>query len=302
MMNKYIVSIILVTLFIIVIVFGKDYHNLNTIVSPVGVFIDEIISNDVVLNDAQNVFSDSFEIEVDIHEAGKSHESESSNWWLSSGGIMEVKNGVAKTIHDNLNNENKWRGLYYKNNPRDTDNGFHPQNIFRLVTKGEWKNLTQQVIFSISTDNLSESSYRNDSNGILFFNRYKDSNNLYYAGIRVDGFAVIKKKIEGTYFTLAYNQIYPGKYDREKNPNLLPHGQWIGLKSEVTDNGDDSVNIKLYIDRERNGNWELIAEAVDEGRKYGGYPFFDTGHGGIRTDFMDVEFDDYSIREVNVAE
>ncbi|MFZ1626414.1 MAG: hypothetical protein WAT81_01250 [Candidatus Moraniibacteriota bacterium] len=239
-----------------------------------------------------------FSIDAVVEETSKNNIDSNKKIWLNSGAYFISTGGIAKTVQNKLPENDPWRLLYAKNNPRDTDFGFYPQNIFRLVTIGLWDNLKQEGYFRIVKDNKSNSEYRNDSNGLLFFNRYQDGDNLYYTGIRVDGFAVIKKKIKGKYFTLAYNQIYPGKYDREKNPNLLPHGEWIGLRSEVKDIDDNSVSVKLFIDRERNGNWELVAEAIDEGKKYGKKPFFEAGHGGIRTDFMDVEFDDYRIEEL----
>lgn len=257
---------------------------------------DEFFSGEVLSDDESKDYS--FDKNYIIEEKGRRDiQLGHDMFWLSSGAYFISENGIARTHQGELEEENKWRKIYDKNNPRDTDRGLHPQNIFRLVTLGSWTNLYQQGYFRIVKDNKSDSEYRNDSNGLLFFNRYQDGDNLYYTGIRVDGFAVIKKKIKGKYFTLAYNKIYPGKYDREKNPNLLPHNQWIGLRSEVKNNGDESVNVKLYLDRERDGNWELVAEAVDEPNKFGENPFFNAGYGGIRTDFMDVEFDDYRLNE-----
>jgi hypothetical protein len=127
--------------------------------------------------------------------------------------------------------------------------------------------------------------------------RYVDGYNLYYAGLRVDGYAVIKKKIGGRYFTLAYKPVFTesGKYDRDKNPNLLPLGTSIGLKAEARNIGDSSVSLKLYADIGRKGNWTLVAEAIDDGRSYGGSAHTGAAYAGIRTDFMDVEFDDYLI-------
>lgn len=248
--------------------------------------------------DSNHLFLDSFEGNSRLVETGKPELSSSKKWWINSGAYLIFKNDIASTLQGKLPEDDTWRLLYKKNNSRDTDDGFYPQNIFRLVTQDNWRNFKQDTYFRIAKDNKSNSEYRNASNGVLHFNRYKDGDNLYYTGIRVDGYAVIKKKISGKYYTLAYNQIYPGKYDRENNPNLLPHGQWIGLRSEVMNNKTGSVDIKLYIDRGRNGNWELVAEATDDGKKYGGSPFLEAGHAGIRTDFMDVEFDDYRIEEV----
>jgi len=49
------------------------------------------------------------------------------------------------------------------------------------------------------------------------------------------------------------------------------------------------------VDADGTGNWKLAAESVDDGM---GGPILESGHGGIRTDFMDVEFRDYDIREI----
>lgn len=248
--------------------------------------------------DQQRILSDSFSVNGVLDEAGKMEISINHNWWLNSGAYFISEEGIAKTVQGELKEENEWRKLYAKNNPRDTDNGFHPQNIFRLVTRDSWMDFRQEAYFRIAKDNKSASEYRNDSNGLLFFNRYQDGDNLYYTGIRVDGYAVIKKKTKGKYFTMAYSQVFSGKYDRETSFNLLPHGSWIGLRSEVVNENDESVSIKLFIDKAKNGNWELIAEAKDDGKRYGGKAILNEGYAGIRTDFMDVEFDDYKIEEL----
>lgn len=269
-----------------------ETKNLET-QSPI---VEETSFHEVPANEGK--FSDIFNLDKEISESGEIKTSKDEEWWLNSGGYFYAENGVGRTVQGELPENDFWRSLYAKNNPRDTDNGFHPQNIFRLVTRSTWTNFQQESYFRIVADNLSTSSYRNASNGILLFNRYQDGDNLYYTGIRVDGFAVIKKKMKGRYFTMAYNRIFPEKYDRKKKPNLLPHGQWIGLRSEVKNESDGSVSIKVFLDRERKGSWELVAEVKDDGKKYGGKAILDEGYAGIRTDFMDVEFDDYRIEEL----
>jgi len=246
---------------------------------------------------ASNVFTDSFD-NIKLSEAGKMESSDSPDWWLSSGGYFYSKNGVAKTFQKMIPKSNRWFKRYRKSNARDTDNGYHPQNIFRLVTRTQWKNFTQEVYFRINRNNLSKSKYRNESNGLLLFNRYQDEDNLYYAGIRVDGTVVIKKKKKGKYYALGQKRFYKGKYDRKDKPNLLPKHTWMGIKSEVITNPDDTVSIKLYIDKDQSGNWQLALEAVDDNSKYGGESLKDEGYGGIRTDFMDVDMDNYKIQEV----
>ncbi len=221
--------------------------------------------------------------------------SPNSFWWLNSGGIFYVENGIGKTIQGKLPEGSLWQKIYKQTNPKDTNEGFQPQNIFRLVTKGTWKNVQQQINFKVNAYNPSSSENFNQSNGVLFFNRYRNGDTLYYAGIRVDGLAVIKKKLNGSYYTIASKKILDGSYDSSSHSNLIPSGTWIGLRSQIRTNGDNTVHISVYIDKDNSGNWQLAAEGVDDGTKFGGPAILDEGHAGIRTDFMDVEFDNYHV-------
>ncbi len=231
-----------------------------------------------------------------LEEAGKMKKSKNPDWWLSSGGIMSLSNNMFATNIGRLPDNYYWRRIYSITNPQDTDNGYHSQNIFRLVTRKKWKDYSQSVYFYIDTINPSKSKNRNGSNGILFFNRYKDENNLYYAGIRVDGNVVIKKKVRGKYYTLAEKTLYSDKkYDRNKNYNLIPTHQWIGIKSEVRNISKDAVSIKLYIYNEQNEEWELVLDAEDDAKKS---RLAKEGYAGIRTDFMDAYFKNYNIFEM----
>jgi hypothetical protein len=226
-------------------------------------------------------------------------ESTSPDWWVNSGGRLCRGSGLGSTVIGSLPSADAWRTLYAANNPVDTDSGFHPQNIFRLVSKGLWKDFQQTVSFRIRTLNMSSSPNRNSSNGILFFHHYQDGANLYYAGIRVDGAAVIKKKIGGTYYTMAYRSgVYPGAaYNAASNPTLLPSDRWIGLRT-VTETTSTTVTLRLELnDPVVGGGWVPVIEAEDSGQ-YGGPAITVTGHAGIRTDFMDVEFNDYEAVEI----
>ena len=164
------------------------------------------------------------------------------------------------------------------------------------------KNLAQNVrvesYFQIKSDQLSSSPNRNSSNGLLLLSRYKTSSTLYYAGVRVDGYAVIKKKINGTYHTLASKKIFwsPGLYDKVVHPNLIPKNTWIGLRSETKNNPDGSVGVKLFTDVGKKGVWSLILESTDNG--VGGTAITSSGYTGIRTDFMDVQFDNYKLENI----
>jgi hypothetical protein len=241
-------------------------------------------------------FSYNFTVDGSLVEASSVNLSTSGYWWVNSGARMYLSGGSGKTVHGSLPASDYWRTLYASNNPTDTDNGYHPQNIFRLVGRSLWSDFRQEAYFRIAADNLSASPNRNASNGILLFNRYKDSSTLYYTGLRVDGNAIIKKKLKGTYYTLASVKVFPGTYSASSNPNLLPKNQEIGLRSEVSTIAG-KVTIKVYSDVGKTGTWTLVAQAVDDGSKYG--PIIDgAGFGGIRTDFMDVSFDNYKMQQL----
>lgn len=237
-------------------------------------------------------FTDLFTNTKTIEEAGDISESSSTDWWLNSGGYFYVDNGSSKTVQGELPETDKWRTLYLKDNPVDTDNGYHPQNIFRLVTRSLWQNYQQEVYFTISKQNLSASAERNAWSGLLLFNRYQDGDNLYYTGIRADGTAVIKSKKKGIYTTLTQVPIFPGTYNRDTNPTLLPQNTPIGLRSTIETLPDGSVSIKLFMDNGKTGVWTQIATAVDATN-----PVLGSQHVGIRTDFMDVTFQDYKVEE-----
>lgn len=218
-------------------------------------------------------------------------------WWLDSGGTFMVENGVGKTIQNNLSDNHYWRIEYNKTNPIDTNNGYRPQNIFRLINQGRWKNIDQSIFFKINLYDLSQSPNRNPSNGVLLMSHYIDSNNLYYAGIRVDGSVVIKKKYAGIYTTLAIEPFTTStKYDRYSNPILIPLNKWIGERFVSTNYKDGSVNLKLYIKMNEEENWQLILETNDSSELSGTKPFDTTGNIGIRSDFMDIEFKNFSAK------
>lgn len=241
-------------------------------------------------------FSDAFAADVRIDETAALRDSSSPNWWVNSGGRLVTGNGIARTISGDLGDADAWKGKYRRANSRDTDAGLHPQNVFRLVQIGRWRDYSQEMYFKITAINESPSPNRNASNGLFLFNRYQDGDSLYYTGVRVDGAAVIKKKIDGAYYTMAYKPMFGSeKYDRDANPNLLPIDAWIGLKSEVRTMPDGSVSVKLFIDAGGRGDWQLALEAYDNGIEYGGAAIAGAGYAGVRTDFMDVEMSGYKI-------
>ncbi len=231
-----------------------------------------------------------------MYETGAMSESTEPNWWLNSGGQLTRNGKFLSTVQGQLANSDSFRNLYADSNPVDTDNGYRPQNLLRLVTRVKFKNFNQQVFFNIQNINTSESPNRNQSNGVFFFNRYQDGKTLYYVGIRVDGTAVIKKKFAGEYTTLKSAIVYPGTYQHETQPNLLPTHRWIGIRSEVINTSNNSVMIAMYINDINLGTgWIKILEVEDSGQN--GDTILNEGFAGIRSDFMDVNFDAYAAVE-----
>ncbi len=233
-----------------------------------------------------------------IEETDSMRKSADPYWWVNSGAYLRVASGTGETVQGELPARSLWRIIYAHENPADTDGGYHPQNIFRLVSRSTWQNFHQSAYFWIVRDQLSVSKNRNESNGILLFNRYQNGDNLYYTGLRVDGTAIIKKKIAGEYYTMAQTQMFPGIYDKASSPDLLPHQAWLGLRSEIITNSDGTVGIKLYTDINRTGTWTLAAQATDDGKSFGGAPIFNRGYAGIRTDFMDVKFSEWTVTTI----
>lgn len=211
-----------------------------------------------------------------------------------------MNGGTGATIQGALSLTDPWRLLYSAANSLDTDNGLHPQNLFRLVTKSKWGNVSEEASFYIVRDHLSTSPNRNASNGLLFMSRYADAGQtLYYAGIRVDGTAVIKKKYKGTYYTMVQKAVFGGAYALPKDDkNLLPHSEWLALKSETVTTSSGGVNVILYMKRANESVWTKLVEANDSGQYGSTPPITAAGYGGIRTDFMDIKFENFKLQTI----
>lgn len=246
----------------------------------------------------KNSFTDNFDdtSKPVLTEKSRANKHDDPHWWLNSGGyIYRTKKG-ATTVQGRLADNDRFRLLYAKSNPLDTNNGYQPQNILRLVSAAEFNNFTQQVFFNIKKINQSDSPNRNQSNGILLFHRYQDGDNLYYVGIRVDGYAVVKKKLHGKYYTLKSNAVYSGNYNRDTRPNLIPINQRIGIKSVISTNAKGTVDITMYLnDTPLGKDWTQVLQVEDTGED--AELIVKKGHAGIRSDFMDVVFDGYQASE-----
>lgn len=264
-------------------------------VAPVPFFEDRIAQISQAKYNTETYFKEDFDGDFVLEENWPMQRSGNPNWWVSSGAYLFFKNGVGSTIVGDLDGSDRWVSKYRRANARDTSNGIRPQNIFRLVLKKRFLNFSQEVYMRVLYYEPSGTEFRNESNGVLLFNRYQDEFNLYYAGVRVDGQAVVKKKLNGIYYTLGLAPIFNTEvYNRDTNPNTIPLDTWIGIKSEITTEEQGVVRIKVFTDVGRTGKWVLVLEVLDNGESFGEI-IQKAGYTGIRTDFMDVMFDDYMV-------
>lgn len=242
-------------------------------------------------------FTESFTGNYELEQAGDPEESQSKHWWVNSGGALVFRNGTGSTLQGNLPPNSPLIDRYaFKK--ESTAGGYRPQNIFRLLSLETWGNYRGTLRFKVTDTDITTSKERNGSNGVLLFGRYIDQDNLYYAGIRVDGNLVIKKKVAGVYHTVALKKAFPGAYDKESNPNLIPKEQWFTLEVSYTTDSDGQVDIFLAIDVNDDGEYDVSLSAVDDSYTFAGPAYTEPGLLGIRTDFMDILFDYYSIAEL----
>ena len=254
----------------------------------------------ITQNPLPSPFLYTFNVPGILYESGTMAESSSRYFWVNSGAKFIIANGTGQTIQGTLIPDEPWRVKYARTNPLDTGNGYYPQNIFRLVTRNTWKNFSQQIQFKLTNVNITDTPNRDGYSGVLFLNRYHDGANLYYAGLREDGTAVIKKKVGGRYYTMASRAVFTERvYDKWTNPNLIPMNTWMGLKSEVRDLPDGSVSIVLWLDKNNTGAWQKVLSTVDSNGKYGSTSVIEgPAYAGLRTDYLDVQFKAYKFSEI----
>lgn len=244
----------------------------------------------------QGAECETFPEELVLQESDSPETSADVCWWLNSGGSFFVRGGLASTMSGPAERSSRWHRLYAASDPVDTEGGLYPQNLFRLISKKHWLNARTSVEAFIESYNASMSPSRNESNGVFLMTRYYDEDNFYLAGIRVDGTAVIKRKLNGLYETIgqvAYTN--PDAYDRLRRPNLLPTGQWLSFAMEVTNESADSVIIRLDVSFDGE-DWHTLLTAVDQPSVLdGGEKLLSPSSIGVRTDFMDVRFRSYKV-------
>ncbi|HVS79645.1 MAG TPA: hypothetical protein VHF05_01570 [Candidatus Paceibacterota bacterium] len=217
-------------------------------------------------------------------------------YWLNSGAEALLSSSSSwSTVKGDLAAGSKWHEEYASSNSTDTDGGIHPQNLFRIFTRGVYGDGAYSAYAKIDRIVASASPNRNSSNGVFLMIHAEDSDNLYYAGLRVDGNAVIKKKIGGTYYTIAETPLFAyAPYNRDTRPDLLPLNTWLGMKADVKTLPDNSVQIEFSIDLSGEGSWIPILSVTDA-PKGNVQTLPGPGHAGIRSDFMEMSIRDFRV-------
>jgi len=283
----FLFGLLFISLLALAFVYGEDLFGVNNLGNPNWILPTAIYME----NNPEAPLGSAYVVE----ETGSLEESPDPFWWLDSGAMVYWVGDHFFTIQGDLSSDSRWWREYAGSNPFDTDGGYHPQNLFRLITKKKWQDHQQETYFKVNQYWVSDTPSRNESNGVLLISRYVDDDNLYYAGLRVDGDIVIKKKRDGEYSVLAEKKILAGEYDRSYNPNILPLNKWMGLRLETINQENGDVLMTFYLDLFGRGDWQKALEAVD---KRENNPLTEESHSGIRTDFMDAEMKGYKIKEI----
>ena len=224
-----------------------------------------------------------------LEESLTMRDSTSPYFWLNGGAELIIEDGLGKTIQSDLPPNDPWRAIYAKKNPLDTEVGSKPQNVFRLITRSEWRNFSQVITFKIIKTNFSSSYNRDGYSGIFLLSQYKDESNYYYGGIRMDGQVVIKKKSNGVFYTLGAAQAFGSiiQFKRRNNMTLLPQDKQMRLKLETRELNQNSTELILSLEKD-NGSLVTLLGVVDRNPMHG------TAYAGIESDFMNVVLDDYA--------
>lgn len=204
-----------------------------------------------------------------LAQSASATQSRSQYLWLAAGRSLVIQNGIGAT-------------------PAGT-------TIYQLFNKTSVTNASVQIDVNRVKDNLSNSADRKSYLGESIITRYTDANNYYYAGIRADGAAVIKKKVNGVYTTLAQKQVLPGTYSTT-NYDLMPQGKWMSLKLVVADNAGGQPVLTFSTDIGRTGTWTQALAVTDTSAA-----LKSAGLVGIQNDYADAQFDNFIVSDVGAS-
>lgn len=229
------------------------------------------------------LFDYTFNAPGTVFEASNPSASWSPYLWLASGAKLAIQGGAGASLQGDLPAGDPWRVRYADTLAVSSDGGAHPQNVFRLFAKYPVKDASLTTYVNRERDNLSNVENRRGYDGESLIARYQGANEYYLATVRDDGLVSIKRVRDGTYTTLATARVFPGVYDAQSNPDLIPLGKWIGMRFETYDTATSTV-LSLYTDVNDTGVWTLSARGIDasDARIDSG------GLMGVTSDYADV--------------
>lgn len=187
----------------------------------------------------------------------------------ADGTVIEVSSNKALRSHievtsGSLLSKHLSGGLYKRAKTEDYN--------FRMLIQGlhngsrvKWTDQAVEARFYIDSWQEATDNWQ----GIHLFTRYRTENDLYVASLRSDGTVYFKKKLCGTYTTLATGTLK----DQAGNPKSFQTKRWYKLTLVAIGN-----HIDFYVDN-------VLQLSVTDGT-------FSWGTSGLRTDYANVYLDD----------
>lgn len=231
---------------------------------------------------------------------GESGTKTSPNWEMTSGSLFR-QNGIA------------WTGTPDSCDPNANSSNCTNSDTFRLNTTQKFGgDIRVSLSLRQNKDIHSSNCSSGDTcwHGTHIWLRYQSQYDLYYASVnRADGQVVLKRKVpcgddnSGTYFVLG-----SAKYDWKAS-------QWGHYSATVENNSDGSVTIKVYDDDKSttvpivtgvdkggtNPNWSSGCSTPGKYSSSKYPPITAAGAVGVRGDYADFNFDDFTVTDLASA-
>ncbi len=149
--------------------------------------------------------------------------------------------------------------------------------LFTVLTKtNDWDNASSSVVVKVRKIS--------PLGRVVLVGHYLNGDTYYALGLTADGQAIIKKQFSGAEKILQTTKVF----------DTLPLDRSIGLQGEMVTNADDSVTLRLLIDKNNSGNWIEAGRVTDKTA-----PIHESGSIGLATRSADVVLDNLNIKKVN---
>lgn len=216
-----------------------------------------------------------------------------------TGGMIETQNGSTDVASLDVTSGD----LRATNDPSTT--GRTTDNVFRMLAEKlnggarvSWDTMSVKSTFYVEQWNTLPPGSDVEWLGLHLFARYQTEYDLYVASLRSNGDIYIKRKLCGSYVKIASHTARFESDGTAMFPNGVPTGQWIDIEFSVAGN---TAVFKI------NGNKQFRLSRYNVGNVDLTVPFTSTnpenplqvipgGTGGIRTDYANVRFENWSIQ------